>query len=182
VGSELKLLLCEGKHEVDMLSNLIEEACEAVEGEEKEETIRRIYQRQIGSEVPVIIDEKGKERLHRNTTLLLSKLRSIWYEHRIKGISVVLIVDADSESGERYVNKLFGDLRSMINDPKRFPKQSRPHIASDSLIRIGSYFYRILFTRERLGRPRVHHGTALGGLRRCSHPRAPRAHQILYRR
>jgi len=146
VESELKLLLCEGKHEVDMLSRLIEEAYEAVEAEEKEKTIRRIYQRQIGSEVLVIINEKGKERLHRNAALLLSKLRSIWYERRIKGISVVLIVDADSDSGEGYVNRLFGDLQSMINDPRRFPKQSRPHIDPDSPIRIGSYFYRISLT------------------------------------
>jgi len=101
-----KLILCEGKHEVNILSKLLRVDHKILDKEGKENVFRTGYTA-LGSNT-VLIDEGGKSSLEINVLTLCSKLRSIWYEYGVNRIDVLVIIDSNHE----YADSVFEDIVS----------------------------------------------------------------------
>jgi len=109
------LILCEGENDYNFLKSIITERTTLSNYNEKDRTIRKMWMK-IYPTNAIIIVEGGKERLLRNASILVSKMRSI-----PKNQNILIMVDCNRKTPKRMSEDIHRRICNIINDPMRFP-------------------------------------------------------------
>lgn len=136
MGRRPILFLCEGKNDYNFLKSIVVEKISSASYGEKDEIIRRMYEKGISASMVVIV-EGGKERLMKNVPIIVSKMRSMRRRQE-----VFALVDCDHDTPDNLSKKIFEKISNIVSNPRRFPSY-KPEV---KFTRRGSFYYVISVT------------------------------------